>query len=312
MNVLALVACLWTAACRDELKESSTDQPSYILPSMRQPGATNANATPPRVPFDATTPRVAPRVLGSWRHDTSAYTQGLLVYEGRLLEGTGLEGHSDLREVNKLTGLVLRRTALPATSFGEGIAVIGGRIFELTWREGRGFVYDVATLAPVDSFKYEGEGWGLTTDGTNLYMSDGSNRLRIIDPKGFTTIRTLPVSEAGQPVWMLNALEYVHGEVWANVYQTDLVARIDARTGHVIGWLDVSKLLTDAERADVSERGGLANGIAFDSAHNVLLVTGKLWPRLFALDLDGVSPLATNRPPSHRSTLAQRRSRRAR
>ena len=312
MNALALVACLSTAACRDEPKASSNDQPPYILPSMSQAHATNADATPPRVPFDATTLRIAPRAVGSWRHDTSAYTQGLLVYKGRLLESTGLEGHSDLREVNKLTGRVLRRTALPATSFGEGIAVVGGRVFELTWREGRGYVYDVATLAPVDSFKYEGEGWGLTTDGTNLYMSDGSNRLRIINPKGFTTIRSLPVTEAGQPVWMLNELEYVHGEVWANVYQTDLVARIDARTGHVVGWLDVSKLLTRAERADVSARGGLANGIAFDSAHNVLLVTGKLWPRLFALDLDEVSPLATKRPPSHRSTPAQWRSPRAR
>ena len=196
MHALALGACLSLSACRDEPKESSLDQSSYILPSMRQTGATNADATPPRVPFDATTPKVALRVLGSWRHDTSAYTQGLLVYEGRLLESTGLEGQSELREVNKLTGRVLRRTVLPATSFGEGIAVIRDRLFELTWREGRGYVYDVATLAPVDSFKYEGEGWGLTTDGTRLYMSDGSNRLRIIDPKGFTTIRTLPVTEA--------------------------------------------------------------------------------------------------------------------
>ena len=296
--VLVLVACFWSAACRDEPRASSTAESSFILPSMRQTKATNADATPPPVPFDAATPRVALHVVGSWRHDTSAYTQGLLVYEGRLLESTGLEGHSELREVNKLTGRVLRRTALPATSFGEGIAVIRGRLFELTWREGRGYVYDVTTLAPTDSFTYEGEGWGLTADGTNLYMSDGSNRLRIIDPKGFTTIRTLSVTEAGQPVWMLNELEYVQGELWANVYQTDLVARIDVRTGHVIGWIDLGKLLTVGERADVSKRGGVANGIAFDSTHNVLLVTGKLWPRLFALDLGGVHRVgdATHRP----------------
>ena len=299
--VLALAACLSTAACSDEPKESSNNQPSYILPAMSQTRGTNADATPPRVPFDTATLRLAPRVVGSWRHDTSAYTQGLLVYRGRLLEGTGLEGHSELREVNKLTGRVLRRTALPATSFGEGIAVVGGRLFELTWREGRGYVYDVATLAPVDSFRYEGEGWGLTTDGSNLYMSDGSNRLRVIDPKDFSTIRTLAVTEAGEPVWMLNELEYVHGEIWADVYQTDLVARIDVRTGHILGWIDVGKLLTVAERADVSARGGLANGNAFDSAQDVLLVTGKLWPRLFALDLKGVSPRATKHSPSHRS-----------
>jgi glutamine cyclotransferase len=250
-------------------------------PAVGARPATNADAVPPRVPFDPATPRATPRVLASWPHDTAAYTQGLLVHDGRVLEGTGQEGRSEVRDVDRETGRVRRRVRLPAPLFGEGIAVLADRLYQLTWLHGRGYVYDVATLALVDSVAYEGEGWGLATDGARLYLSDGSSRVRVIDPSGFRTERVIQVHEGEQPVWMLNELEWVRGELWANVYETDLIARIDPATGTVIGWVDVGALLTPEERRDVDARGGVANGIAYDSARGRLLVTGKLWPRVF-------------------------------
>ncbi len=283
-SVLALAIILWMAGCQGD----STNATDSDAPDVRATKQSQAYAALPNVPFDTTTPVVRPRALASWPHDTGAYTQGLVVYHGRLLESTGLNGRSSLREAEEHTGRVLRRTALPDTLFGEGIAVVGGRIYQLTWLAGKGYVYDAAALAKIDSFTYDGEGWGLTTDGTHLIMSNGSSRLRIVDPNGFKTIDSLQVTEAGKPVWMLNALEYVRGEVWANIYRTDLIARIEVKTGRIIGWVDVSKLLTEAERADVAARGGVANGIALDSARNVVLVTGKRWPRLFEFDLRGM------------------------
>jgi glutamine cyclotransferase len=146
-------------------------------------------------------------------------------------------------------------------------------------------VYDAATLAPIDSFTYVGEGWGLATAGRTLYMSDGTSRLRVVDPTGFQQQRTIQIRERDSTVWMLNELELVRGELWANIYETDLIARIDTTTGHIVGWIDVGKLLTAKEREDVTRRGGVANGIAYDSASNRVFVTGKLWPRLFEIDV---------------------------
>jgi glutaminyl-peptide cyclotransferase len=252
---------------------------------MQPPEQTNADARPPAVPFDTTTPRVSPHVIRSWPHDAAAYTQGLATYGGHLIESTGRLAQSDVREVDITTGAVHRRAALPATEFGEGIAVVGNRLYQLTWRGGRGHVYDANTLAPIDSFTYAGEGWGLATDGRMLYMSDGTSRIRVLDPTGFHELRTIQVREADSSVWMLNELEWVRGELWANVYQTDFIARIDPATGHVTGWIDVGILLTAAQRQDVVTRGGVANGIAFDSVRNRLFLTGKLWPRLFEVDV---------------------------
>jgi len=222
-------------------------------------------------------------------HDTTAYTQGLAIYRGRLLESTGLLGKSGVREADVPTGSIRRRVALPATEFGEGITVVGDRLYQLTWRGGRGHVYDPTTLTPIDSFTYVGEGWGLATDGRIMYMTDGTSRVRVVDPTGFRELRTIQVRERDSTVWMLNELEWVRGELWANVYQTDLIARIDPTTGRVVGWIDVGNLLTAAQRQDVARRGGVANGIAFDSVRNRLFVTGKLWPRLFEVDVASVT-----------------------
>ena len=286
---LVIVGAFCVAACGGNEGDSSAAQTPALPPGMQPPAQTQANARPPAIPFDTATPRLSPRVIRSWPHDTAAYTQGLAIYHGRLLESTGLLGRSEVRDVDATTGSVRRKVALPTNEFGEGITVVGDRLYQLTWRGGRGHIYDPTTLTPVDSFTYAGEGWGLTTDGRLLYMSDGTSRIRVVDPAGFHELRTIQVRERDSTVWMLNELEWVRGELWANVYETDLVARIDPTTGHVVGWIDLGKLLTTAERQDVTTRGGVANGIAFDSVRNRVYVTGKLWPRLFEIDVGSVA-----------------------
>ncbi|HEX9605864.1 MAG TPA: glutaminyl-peptide cyclotransferase [Gemmatimonadaceae bacterium] len=288
VRTLGMAAALCLAACNGDADDSDANRPPALPPGMQPPQQTNADARPPAVPFDTTTPRVSPHVIRSWPHDTAAYTQGLATYLGRLLESTGRLAQSDVREVDAKTGAVRRRVALPATEFGEGITVVGNRLYQLTWRGGWGHVYDANTLTPIDSFAYAGEGWGLATDGRMLYMSDGTSRIRVLDPTGFHELRTIQVREADSTVWMLNELEWVRGELWANVYQTDFIARIEPTTGHVIGWINVGNLLTAAQRQDVAKRGGVANGIGFDAIRNRLFLTGKLWPRLFEVDVASI------------------------
>jgi len=280
---MAVVLCL--AACGGDAGDTNANGPAVLPPGMQPAPQSNADARPPAIPFDTTTPRTAARVIRSFPHDTAAYTQGLAINRGRLLESTGRLALSDVRAVDLTTGTIRRRTALAPTEFGEGITVVGDRLYQLTWHGGLGHIYNAATLAPIDSFTYAGEGWGLATDGRTLYMSDGTSRIRVVDPVGFHEQRTIQVRERDSTVWMLNELEWVRGELWANVYETDLIARIDPATGHIVGWIDVGNLLTAAEREDVAKRGGVANGIAFDSVRNRLFVTGKLWPRLFEIDV---------------------------
>lgn len=236
---------------------------------------------PPAIPFSAATARYGVRVVQSWPHDREAFTQGLDLYDGTLYEGTGVEGRSSVREVELATGRVVKRVDLPYPIFGEGIAVLDGRLYQLTWKSKKGFVYDAATLAPRDSFAYEGEGWGLATDGKLLYMSDGTSTLRVLDPKTLQVTRTIAVTEAGTPVPFLNELEWVKGELYANVWMTEFVARIDPATGHVTGWIDLTGLLTPEERVGVD----VTNGIAYDAARDRLLVTGKYWPKIFAVEV---------------------------
>lgn len=251
--------------------------------SMLPPPTTNADGLPPAVPFFADTPRDTARSIASFPHDTAAYTQGLLIYDGRLLESTGLEGKSDIREVVRASGKTAKTTVLPNAEFGEGMAALGGRLYQLTWKGGRGHVYDAKSLVAVDSFTFAGEGWGITSDGTQLYTSDGSSHIRVVNPQGFQTVRTIDVTENGRAVYMLNELEWVRGELWANIYQTDYIARIDPATGHVTRYLYVGALLSTKEKALVMLHGGTANGIALDSARQRVLLTGKLWPRVFEI-----------------------------
>ncbi len=281
-----LLASICVASCRDKAASNATDQRPALLPQMMQ-AQSNADATPPAVPFDSTTPKMIARAATSWPHDTSAYTQGLTFEHGRLLESTGLEGQSELRELERGTGRVLHHVTLPTDAFGEGLAAVGDSVYQLTWKKGRGYVYDARTLALQDSVSYQGEGWGLASDGQLLYFSDGTSEIRVIDPNGFHEVRRIRVTESGQPVWMLNELEVVRGELWANIYETNWIARIDMSSGRVLGWIDVGTLLNAVEREAVGKRGGVPNGIAYDAAKKVVVVTGKLWPRVFEVPLPG-------------------------
>ena len=221
------------------------------------------------------------QIVHVYPHDPEAFTQGLQYVDGFLYEGTGLNGRSSIRRTTVDTGKVLQRRAVPREYFGEGITVWKSEIFELTWRSQVALVYDKATLAPRRSIKYTGEGWGLTHDGVNLIMSDGSDELRVLDPATFAERRRIKVTAVGQPLRNLNELEYVKGEIWANVWMTDYVARISPVTGIVAGYVDLRGLLTPAEQANAD----VLNGIAYDGPHDRLFVTGKLWPKLFEIKI---------------------------
>jgi glutamine cyclotransferase len=218
-------------------------------------------------------------VVRRFVHDTGAYTQGLLFADGVLYESTGRRGQSQVRRVELETGRVLTATSLPANRFGEGLALLDGKLYQLTWKAHVGYVYDAETLALADSFAYEGEGWGLTTDGTHLVMSDGTATLRFLNPVDFSVVRELTVEDGGSPLRQVNELEYVDGKLYANVYYSDWIVRIDAETGAVEEWLDFAGILPDDERPRDSD--GVMNGIAFNPDTGLFYVTGKLWPAMF-------------------------------
>jgi glutamine cyclotransferase len=224
------------------------------------------------------------RVTRSYPHDRQAYTQGLVYHEGVLYEGTGLNGRSSIRKVRLETGEVLQIRPLDREHFGEGIVIWKNALVQLTWRSGIGFVYDAQTFQPRRTFSYAGEGWGLTHDGTRLIMSDGSETgtLRFLDPETLRETGKLVVRDgAGRPVDELNELEFVKGEIYANVYQTDRIARISPKTGRVVGWIDLHGLLDPRDAAGAE----VLNGIAYDAAKDRLFVTGKQWPKLFEIQL---------------------------
>jgi glutaminyl-peptide cyclotransferase len=219
-------------------------------------------------------------VTDHFPHDPTAYTQGLVWGDSVLFESTGQYGHSDVRRVDLHSGRVLASRPLPADRFGEGLALLKGRLYQLTWKEGVAYTYDAATLTPRDSFHYAGEGWGLTTDGASLIMSDGSDSLRVLSPATFQVQRVLHVRYEGGPVYQLNELEYANGEVLANVYQSNWVLRIDPATGIVREVIDFADLYPDRPAsADVM------NGIALAPDGKQLLLTGKFWPTLFQVRL---------------------------
>lgn len=216
-------------------------------------------------------------VRASYPHDPAAFIQGLQWVDGDFYEGTGLVGQSTLRRVDPATGVVEQQVALDPQVFGEGVAVVGDRIYQLTWQNHVGYVYDRQTFALERTWEYPTEGWGLTYDGARLIMSDGTDHLYFVDPTTLETIGQVAVTDGGQPVVRLNELEYIDGAVFANIWQTNHVVRIDPATGRVLARIDFTRLLPEAQRpgADV------LNGIAYDGAAGRLFVTGKLWPSLF-------------------------------
>jgi glutaminyl-peptide cyclotransferase len=221
-------------------------------------------------------------VVARWPHDTSAYTQGLLLSDGVLYESTGRYGHSDLRKVDLRSGRVIASVRLADNRFGEGLALLDGRLYQLTWESGVGYVFDARTLARVDSFTYAGEGWGLTTDGKRLFLSDGSDSLRVLSPQTFDIERVVHVRYNASPLKKLNELEYVDGEIFANVYESDWMARIDPATGEVKQLLDFASLYPTEKRGPTTD---VMNGIARAPTAGNLYVTGKFWPTLYEIRL---------------------------
>lgn len=265
--IIILVGGLWLSACHT---------PAPVAAQSTEPEQQDMPLTAPvRVPV------YTYEVVNVYPHDAAAFTQGLVFYQGALFESTGLNGSSSLRKVELETGRVLKKLDVPSQYFAEGLALFNGRLLQLTWQNHVGFVYDQETFQQLNTFSYSGEGWGLANDGKSLILSDGSNQIRFLDPNTFQVQRTITVRDRGQAVARLNELEYVNGEIFANIWYTDRVARINPADGSVVGWIELNGLLTpqDGSRADV------LNGIAYDAATNRLFVTGKLWPKLFEIKL---------------------------
>ncbi len=258
------ILCLWAAFFALPRRAALAWQP--FSPCQTRPGA-------PLLQF---------KVVKNYPHDPGAFTEGLLFANGNLYESTGLNNRSSLRKVDLHTGRVLKEDDLPSQFFGEGLAILDGSLFQLTWKNGLAFQYDLHTFALKRRFRYAGEGWGLTVGDNCLIMSNGSSELEFIDPKTFAVKRLLQVRDMGRPVPMLNELEWIKGKIFANVWHKDYILIISPETGQVTGWLDLSAL-----RRQLPPSAEVLNGIAYDAKKDRIFVTGKLWPLLFQIRLLG-------------------------
>jgi len=229
-----------------------------------------------------TVPVYGYEVVHVFPHDRNAFTQGLVFSGGNFLESTGEAGHSSLRRVTPESGTAVQKVDVPRPYFAEGLTLLKGKIYQLTWQHQLGFVYDALTFEKTGEFKYSGEGWGLATDGQSLILSDGTNRIRFLDPDNFQVTKTIAVLDGHAAVQEINELEYVQGEIYANIWHADRIARIDPKTGQVVGWINLAGLLA---RDEVNDEEAVLNGIAYDEGSGRLFVTGKLWPKLFEIRL---------------------------
>lgn len=234
------------------------------------------------------------RVIHTYPHDPDAFTQGLIYADGHLYESTGLNGKSSLRMVDLESGRPLQIQPVPDKYFAEGLTAWGSFLVQLTWQSQVALVYDRFSFRLLRTFAYKGEGWGLTQDGKSLILSDGTADLRFFDPATFREVRRITVKDHGKPIIELNELEYIHGEIYANIWHSDRIARIAPATGKVVGWIDLSGLLPPGEH---STPEAVLNGIAWDSVHDRLFVTGKLWPKLFEIKVipEAAKPAVTSR-----------------
>ncbi len=276
IGLFAVSGALAIIACTPQ--QFPTPAPTTSPNSLLAP-ATTPSSPPTSTATPSSPPRYTVRIVNTYPHDPGAFTQGLVFANGILFEGTGLRGQSTLRKVDLTSGEVTQSLALDPELFGEGITLFNGRIFQITLTSGIGFIYDPQSFSKQGEFSYTPEGWGLTHDGRQLIMSDGSAELRFLDPDSLQETSRITVVDRGQPVQWLNELEYVEGEIYANVWQSDVIARISPDTGEVMGWIDLSGLIGDETQA------GILNGIAYDSETGRLFVTGKNWPSLFEIEL---------------------------
>ncbi|PPQ35107.1 glutaminyl-peptide cyclotransferase [Rhodopila globiformis] len=230
----------------------------------------------------AAVPEYVVSVQKTYPHDPLAFTEGLLYHNGFLYESTGLEGHSSIRKVVLATGKVVQERDIDPRYFGEGIVIWKNRLIELTWKSEIGFAYDARSFAPLSSFHYTGQGWALTRDRTHIFMSDGTSDLRVLDPGSLKETSRIHVTCDGRPLQAINELEWVNGEIYANIWQTNVIARIDPASGHVVGLIDLSDL---AAWIGVGHHVDVLNGIAYDAKGKRLFVTGKFWPSLFQIAL---------------------------
>jgi len=237
----------------------------------------------PKTVMDTAVPNYTYEIVNAYPHDPNAFTQGLIYEGGILYEGTGLNGKSTLRETDLETGQIVRELKLADSYFGEGITIFDDRLYQLTWRDGTGFIYNKDNFELLDTWNYTTEGWGITHDGQKLIMSDGTNVLHFLDPDSLVEIGRVEVTDSQQrPVYLLNELEYVNGEILANVWRTQVIVRINPDTGDVIGWINLEGLL---DLTAVTQEWDVLNGIAYDEENDRLFVTGKWWPELYEIDL---------------------------
>lgn len=252
----------------------------------------NIDASPANTGKAAPLPVSGYEIVKTYPHDPKAFTQGLLYHDGFLYESTGSFGFSSLRKVEIETGKVVQKFDLPPESFGEGIALLGDKIYQLTWREGLARVFDIKDFKLLQEFTYQGQGWGITTDGTNLFMTDSTHVMRVLNPETFRSSKMVVVMrEDGKPLMQINELEYVKGEIWANIWHSEepeilgkpnTIARIDPATGKLLGWINLDGISpSDTNRS--SEH--TLNGIAYDAAGDRIFVTGKLWRNLYEIKI---------------------------
>ncbi len=230
-------------------------------------------------------PVLGATVVKAYPHDPHAFTQGLEYCEGFLYESTGRSGQSALRQTALETGAIVKSVPLPPQYFGEGLTIFRGKIYQLTWLSKTGFIYDLHTFKQLGEFHYASEGWGLTHDDASLILSDGTNRLQFIDPVSFRVTRTIEVYAGNEAVTNLNELEFIHGEIWANVWHSSRIARIDPRSGQVMSWIDLAPIVAREEH----EPEDVLNGIAYDAKRGQVFVTGKNWAEIFQVKIEGMS-----------------------
>jgi glutaminyl-peptide cyclotransferase len=273
MATWAVVAMSWALVAVGATTDATSSVPVKDVP-----------LTPATVLGEKTSiPTYTYEVLRIYPHDKAAFTQGLFYLNGFLYESTGLEGHSSVRKVRLEDGQVLQKVDLPPALFGEGITFWDNRLLSLTWKDHFGFIFDLGSFTVKQRYSYEGEGWGLTRNDREVILSDGTADLRFLDPQSLLESHRVRVTANGKPIDQLNELEWVKGEVFANIWQTDRIARINPVNGKVVGWIDLTGLLPAADR--VPNYTDVLNGIAYDAATDRLFVTGKLWPKLFEIRL---------------------------